>query len=402
MEKFLKQSYGVLVYQDDLLYTAIELAGYNWKEVDVFRKAVGKKIPELMAKEEKTFKQRVRERMDMPPAKVDALWNLFDPFKGYGFNKSHAMCYATVAYQTAYMKANFPSQYMAAHLNAIAGDTEHVSELIYEAKRINLNVLPPSINKSGASFTTENNQGKYEDIRIGMATIKQVGAAVAQSIITEKEKQGVYTSLEDFFIRIAPYKTINRRGLEALSKVGMFDEFEKRNTLLENIELLLRCMKDMSTDTGQHELFDTKPNIALDLKPSEKQVSKVQELYWEKELLGAYVSGHPLQEFKREGLQVKEVKGKEKNSKVCITVVIEQLKPFRNKKGEKMYFVTLEDDTNEKVEAVCFPQEAEKYEELLAPHRPVIIWGTTTMRNEEVSIRIDKVEIPSSAEKENI
>ena len=124
MKKFLDTSYGVLVYQDDLLYTAIELAGYNWEEVDVFRKAVGKKIPELMAKQEKIFKQRVAKRTDLPKEKIDKLWDLFEPFKGYGFNKAHAMSYAKLAYQTAYMKAHFPAQYLTAHLNAELGDVE--------------------------------------------------------------------------------------------------------------------------------------------------------------------------------------------------------------------------------------------------------------------------------------
>ncbi len=394
MKKYLATSYGVLVYQDDLLYTAIELAGYNWKEVDVFRKAVGKKIPELMAEQEQIFKKRVMERTDMSKAKTDALWNLFDPFKGYGFNKAHAMSYAMIAYQTAYMKANFPAQYMTAHLSAVAGETENVAELVYESKRLGLTVLPPELNKSRSLFATEKNSDGHEDVRIGLATIKQVGHAAAEAIVGERNKNGPYTSLEDFFTRMAQHRCINRRNTEALIKVGVFDNLNTRNTLLGNIDLLLRCAKDAKTDEAQHALFDTTENIALTLKPAETQVSKAQELYWEKELLGVYVSGHPLNLFKREGLPINDVKRKESNSRVMITTVIEQIKPFRNKKGEKMYFVTLEDDANEKIEAVCFPQKASEYEDLLALNRPVKIRGSTTVRNEEITIRIDQVEIP--------
>ena len=399
MEKYLKNSYGVLVYQDDLLYTAIEIAGYNWKEVDVFRKAVGKKIPELMAQQEKIFKERVRERTKMPNIKVDKLWNLFDPFKGYGFNKAHAMSYAKVAYQTAYMKAHFPAQYMTAHLNAVAGETENVSDIIYESKRIGLKVLPPGLNESEDLFTTEKNENRHEDIRIGLATIKQVGHAAAEAIMKERKNGGPYASLEDFFMRIAPHKVINRRNAEALIKVGVFDAFKKRNVLLGNIELLLHCVKDAHTNIDQCALFDAAPTVSLNLKPATEQVHKIQELYWEKELLGVYVSGHPLHSFIREGLRISDIKRKEKNSKVLTTAVIGQMKPFRNKSGEKMYFISLEDDTNEKIEAVCFPDVAndEKVEPLLAPNRPVKVRGGTTMRNEQMTIRIDSIEMPAPA-----
>ena len=394
MEKYLKKSYGVLVYQDDLLYTAIEIAGYDWKEVDVFRKAVGKKIPELMKEQEEIFKKRAKERTGMPNAAVEKLWNLFDPFKGYGFNKAHAMSYAKVAYQTAYMKAHYPAQYITAHLSAVMGDTQNIAELVYEAKRMGLRILPPHINRSDAVFTTRKNESGGEDIQIGMAAIKQVGTAVAEAVMREREKGGAYTSLEDFIMRIAPYGIINRRSFEALTKVGVFDDFETRSVLLENTDLLLQCVKDAAKDTEQHMLFDAKQTTSFHLKPSVAEVSKVQELYWEKELLGVYVSGHPLQSFRKEGLHLRDVKQKESNKKVVVTSMIETIKPFRNRAGEKMCFVTLEDDTNEKIEAVCFPKEATEYEELLAPYRPVKIRGSTSVRNEEVTIRIDSVETP--------
>ena len=396
METYLKNSYGVLVYQDDLLYTAIEIAGYTWEEVDVFRKAVGKKIPELMQKQEVIFKKQAMEKTGMSAAAAERLWNLFDPFKGYGFNKAHAMSYAKVAYQTAYMKAHYPAQYIAAHLSAVSGETQNIANLVYEAKRMGLNILPPHINRSGASFTTRKSDGPHEDIQIGLATVKQVGTIVAEVIMKERDKGGEYASLEDFVMRVAPYDVINRRSFEALIKVGVFDEFGTRSTLLENIDLLLQCVKDAKKDIEQHLLFDAPRATTFNLKPSVAEVSKMQELYWEKELLGVYVSGHPLQAFKKEGLHIREVKSGEHNKKVVVTTMIETIKPFRNKAGEKMCFVTLEDDTNEKIEAVCFPKEAVEYEELLAPYRPVKIHGSTSMRNEEMTIRIDSMETPAA------
>ena len=397
MEDFLKNSYGVLVYQDDLLYTAIELAGYDWKEVDVFRKAVGKKIPELMAEQEKIFKQRVKEKSQLSDAQADRLWGLFDPFKGYGFNKAHAMSYATVAYQTAYMKAHYPAQYMTAHLSAVAGETDNVAELLYEARRIGLLVLPPSINESKVSFSTEKHAGDTEYIRIGLETIKQVGHAAAEAIVTEREKGGLYTSLEDFFTRIGIYTVINKRSIEALIKTGVFDVFEKRDVLLENIELLLQCTKDTKGNKQQHALFDTTANVSLELKPAGTTFSKAQELYWEKELLGVYVSGHPLDLCRREGLHLQDIQRKQKNTNVLTTAVIAGLKPFRSKSGTKMYFITLEDDQNNKMEAAYFPkdeEEAEAYDAFLALYRPIKIRGKTAFRNNETTLRIDSIENP--------
>ena len=146
-----------------------------------------------MAKQEQIFKTRVMERMKMSENRVNALWDLFDPFKGYGFNKAHAMSYARVAYQTAYMKANFPAQYMAAHLSATAGEIDTVAELIHEAKQIGLTILAPDLNKSGHLFTTEKNNTDHEYIRIGLSTIKQVGHAMAKTIVEEREKNGPYS-----------------------------------------------------------------------------------------------------------------------------------------------------------------------------------------------------------------
>ena len=402
MESYLRNSYGVLVYQDDLLYTAIELAGYDWKEVDVFRKAVGKKIPELMAEQEKIFKKRVKEVSGLTDAQANKLWDLFEPFKGYGFNKAHAMSYAKVAYQTAYMKTHYPAQYMTAHLTAVTGETDNVAELVYESKRIGLTILAPGLNESAVSFSTEKNDTDKESIRIGLETIKQVGTAVAEAIVSEREKNGRYVSLEDFFIRIGSYGVINKRSLEALIKTGVFDSFDKRDVLLENLPLLLECTKDTKGSEQQQSLFDATANVSLELQPAKMSVGKAQELYWEKELLGVYVSGHPLDLCQREGLHLSDIQRREQKKKVLVTAVISDIKPFRSKSGRKMYFVTLEDDDNNKLEAVYFfPEDAEEaekaeeqYEPLLALYRPVKIRGTTSFRNNEITIRIDSIENP--------
>ena len=393
MEKFLKNSYGVLVYQDDLLYTAIEIAGYTWEEVDVFRKAVGKKIPELMAKQEKIFKERAKKQSNLSEQQATRLWESFEPFKGYGFNKAHAMSYAKVAYQTAYMKANYPAQYMTVHLSAAGGDLNTVAELIYESKRLNLHILPPEINESEVLFSTEKNNKDQDCIRIGLATIKQVGSAIAEAIINEREKNGKYKTLEDFITRIAPSGIVNKRNIEALIKVGVLDIFERREVLLENIKLLLLCSKDCVSSENQSALFP-EPKAVLTLQSAKSKLSKIQQLSWEKDLLGTYISGHPLDMFEKDGLDINDIKLRKQRTKIYTTAIISNLNPFRNKSGKKMCFLTLEDDMNNKIDAVCFPDEVEKYEELLAANRPIQVRGITTKRNEEITIKIDTIENP--------
>src|SRR3989344_3415537 len=257
MRKYLDKTYGLLVYQDDLLFTAIELAGYDWGEVDKFRKAVGKKIPAEMAKQHKIFVAGCQKTSGMSEAEAERMWKLFEPFQGYGFNKAHAACYGRVAYQTGYMKANFPAEYMTAVLSAEAGDTEKISEIITECKRMAIPVLPPDINASFARFTvikgsppktfqsesanmtlvapdTQHTEpppvssqkslvGQVKDqIRFGLFTIKNLGEAIGEAIITERTKSGPYLTFSDFLARVQ-HNDLNKKSLESLIRAGAFD-----------------------------------------------------------------------------------------------------------------------------------------------------------------------------------
>ena len=395
IKPFLKDSYGVLVYQDDLLYTALELAGYNWEEVDVFRKAVGKKIPELFEQQEELFKKKIMEHKGVSKRQADHIWELFTPFAGYGFNKAHAISYGKISYLTGYVKANYPAHYIASYLTAVEGNTDEVASLILEAKNMNIDILPPNLNQSYQGFTNEKqSDGKYS-IRVGLSTIKQVGNAAADCIVKERKLHGDFKSLEDFVQRVGSYKVLNRRGIEALIKVGVFDEYSDRSTLLENIELILLSMKESQKPQEQVALFDVNSSVGLTLKPAKERKSDIQLLYWEKELLGVYISGHPLNAFKKEGLRLSDIKKRKSKAKVSFTAVIANIKPFRNKKGEKMYFVTLEDDLNIQLETVCFSKEAEEYEDFIAPYRSVFIKGETTIRNDEVTLRIEEIKNPN-------
>jgi len=364
MEKFLDRTFGLLVYQDDLLMTAIELAGYSWGEVDKFRKAVGKKIREEMAKQHEKFVEGCMKHSGISKKLAESIWKLFEPFQGYGFNKAHAASYGLVAYQTAYMKANYPAVYMAAVLTGAHGDVEEISSFIGECKRMKISVLGPSINESFGDFTVikgdrarldskgmdakgnpippspEDEEAARDEIRFGLYSIKNFGEGIADVIIAERQENGPYLSLEDFLNRIKD-KNLNKKSLEALIKTGAMDMFGDRGVMLTNLQDLLDYNKEQQKQPeGQDSLFGSMfggPSSSggssgdgasggpangtgngtsaekkiggygehLRLRDEGKATAK-EKLAWEKELLGLYISGHPLDKYK-EALEKREM-----------------------------------------------------------------------------------------------
>ncbi|TSC70881.1 MAG: DNA polymerase III subunit alpha [Parcubacteria group bacterium Gr01-1014_46] len=403
MKNFLDKTFGVLVYQDDLLYTAIEVAGYNWGEVDKFRKAVGKKIREEMAKQHVKFVEGCQTHGGMTEKKAEELWNLFEPFQGYGFNKAHAASYGKVAYQTAYMKANFPAIYMSAVLTAESGDTDMISEIISECKRMGILVLPPDVNQSFEGFTVIKTNGK-DSIRFGLTTIKNFGEGIATSIITERKANGPFTTLSDFLRRIKD-KNLNKKSMEALIKTGALESItpkgSDRSTLLFNLDKLLTFNKEeRSKESDQDSLFSlmstpTKASeIELDLSPPGDSAEK---LLWEKELLGLYISGHPLDSFKHklEGRETNIKKLKEtatERAPVVVGGIVEEIRSVMTKKGDKMIFLKLADLTDS-IDVVAFPKIFEEFQDILIPESCIVIKGTFSLRNGEKSILIDKVKL---------
>ncbi len=390
---FLEPSYGILVYQDDLLFTALELAGYNWETVDKFRKAVGKKIPEEMAKQHVKFVEGCQKYSGMTKSGAEKIWELFEPFQGYGFNKAHAASYGKVAYQTAYMKANYPVEYMAAILTADSGDVDKVSEAINECKRMKIKVLKPDINQSFGNFTVVEHDGK-DAIRFGLNSIKNFGEGIAQVIIDEREKKGKYSDLSDFLIRIQD-RNLNKKSLEALIKCGALDSFEyKRGRMLTYLEDLLNFNKEQSKDISQVSLFSGVDGGSKLTLPDADEAPMSDMLRWEKELLGLYVSGHPLDAHKEmieQGKQtIRHAKNAYKGMNVIVAGILSEIKPFTTKKGDKMAFIKLSDYTDT-IEAVAFPRTFTKYREILKQENCVAFKGKINERNGEKSFVIDKI-----------
>jgi len=404
MKKFLGESYGLIVYQDDLLFCALEMAGYNWEEADKFRKAVGKKIPAEMAAQYEKFTKGIITNGQTPEF-AEKLWKLFEPFQAYGFNKAHAASYGRVAYQTAYMKAHYPVEYMTAILTAESGDVEKIAEIISECKKMEIPVLPPNINESFGGFTclsgthniTIDNEHKSDTIRFGLYTIKNLGTDISDAIIAERKLNGKYKSITDFLDRIK-HKNLNKKSLEALIKSGSMDDLEERGQLLGNVEDMLLYNKEVSKQaTNQTSLFGGTSAVqlpAFKLKET-ASVSQAEKLLWEKELLGLYISGHPLdrlrQKLESREVNIKRIKEEFSNGmQITIGGIIESARQVVTKKNERMAFLKIADLTDS-IEAVAFPRIFSDSIDILVPEKCVALTGKVSLRNGEKSIIIEAV-----------
>lgn len=405
LKHILDRSYGVITYQDDVMMIAIELAGYSWLDADKLRKAMGKKIPEVMEAEKEKLMKGFLEYGKLSHSVADKLWKLIEPFAAYGFNKAHAASYGRVAYQTAYMKANYPVEYMSAVLTADAGDTEKISEIIHECERMGVEVLPPDINESFAPFSVvPAKDGEPAKIRFGLTTIKNFGEGISEAIIEERKEHGLYISLQDFLTRVTS-RNLNKKSLEALIMSGSFDRFAERGIMLGNIETLLAYHKEQShgKESAQDSLFGALGTSAvhtLTLAPAEP-ATKANKLIWEKELLGVYVSGHPLDAYRAElerRPRISAIKQETRNGIPIVTAgMIESVRELLTKKGDRMAFVLLGDGM-EAVELVAFPEVFRTHQSIFTVGACIAIQGKISMRNEEPTIVIDKVKLlPSSA-----
>jgi DNA polymerase-3 subunit alpha len=422
MKDYLDQSYGVITYQDDVMLTAINLAGYSWLEADKLRKAMGKKIPkEMEAQKEKLLSGFVEH--GLTEKKAQTLWKLIEPFAAYGFNKAHAASYGRVSYQTAYMKANFPAIYMSAVLTADSGDVEKIGEFINECKKMGIPVLPPSINESFSDFTVVKTKGAdvhstsedRDKIRFGLTTIKNFGRGISSVITAERKARGKFTSLSNFLERVID-KNLNKKSLEALIKTGSLHEFGDRGVLLANIENILKYNKEVSTkNQNQDSLFgifdgssENKIMEAFTLLPAEPATMK-DKLEWEKDLLGLYISGHPLDKYRtvleKQKISIKRIKDipntesaeaeaikSQIDAGQPIGGIIEEVREIMTKNNEPMAFIKIADFTGS-IDAVVFPKTYAQMKSSIMPDKCIATICKVSERNGEMSLIIEKLKV---------
>ncbi len=388
MEPILKQTHGILVYQDDLLIMAHELAGYSWGEVDKFRKAVGKKIPEEMAKQKEHFIEGCVEHSKWGRAKAERVWAWIEPFAAYGFNKAHSASYGRVAYQTAYMKANFPVEYMTAVLTAESGDVDTISIMVAECKRLGISVLPPDINESMGDFTVVG-----DAIRFGLHSIKNFGSGVGDSIIKERKENGPFTSLSEFLRRVTN-QNLNKKGLESLIKCGALDSFGERGHMMSNIELLLQYHRDAGKDTSQDSLFASGDTEDVRMQPA-PEAPMTEKLAWEKELLGLYVSGHPLDQFREKlatrTMTLSQMKQRIMPGQTLVAAgMVEDVRVILTRGGDQMAFIKLA-DFDGSIEAVVFPKNYAEHKDIIRAENCIALKGKLSNRNGELSVIAEAV-----------
>ncbi len=398
LEPILEKTYGILVYQDDLLMMANKLAGYTWGEVDKFRKAVGKKIPEEMAAQKEKFIKGCVTYSSWPEQKARELWTWIEPFAAYGFNKAHSVSYGRVAYITAYLKANYPAEYMSAVLSAEAGDTEKVAESIDDCKKLGMQVLPPDVNESDGTFTVipSTHEDKKDDIRFGLYSIKNFGTDIADAVIRERKTGGPFTSLSDFLQRVK-HKNVNKKSIESLVMSGAMDSLGDRGDLYGNIETILEYHRDVMTgNTSQDTLFadhDTFHDIRLKSVP---KVDNDTRLRWEKELLGLFISGHPLDKWrhvlekKKENIKILHGDGWQDTMTVRdLGCIVQEIREIDTKKGDKMAFMKIADLTGT-MEVVVFPKIYKELKATLTPDTCLAIKAKISMRNDEKSLILEE------------
>ena len=391
LEPILKDTYGICIYQEQLMKIAQEVCGFTLGEADVLRKAVGKKIKELLDSQEVKFVDgAVKNGVDKKIAKE--LWQWILPFASYGFNKSHSAAYAIIAYETAYLKAHYPVEFMASVLTSEKADVERISFLIDECKKMNVEVLPPNINESLKNFTVVPDKNQ---IRFGLLAIKNVGENIINSTTEEIKNNGRFKSISDYINRI-PVKDLNKKSMEALIKAGAFDEFEERNKLLQNLEKMLEIARENNkkANTNQIGLFTNtsiKVSSEIKLEPA-PAASNFERLAWEKELLGLYVSSHPLYEFK--GLLEKRTTPISKldkslvDKKMVFGGLISSVRKIITKTGKPMIFMKLE-DLSGKAEVTVFPNLLEKNPQALQEGKVILVAGRVQDRNGELQILAD-------------
>lgn len=393
LEEILDDTYGLPIYQEQLMQMAQVLAGFSLEEADVLRKAIGKKKRRLLLKMKKEFTQGCVDNK-IKKSKATQLFQDMEKFARYGFNKSHSTAYALISYWTAYLKANYPAFYMASLLTSVSGNNDKVAEYIGECKDIGIAILPPDINESYVDFTPHDDR-----VRFGLSAIKHVGRGAVQAILEVRKKDGKFESFFDFCRRVDLERT-NREVLISLIKAGAFDQFSTRKSLLDHLDkgLELGQIAKEERRSGQKSFFANQEELMGEPVPDPKsggEFSSHQLLKFEKELLGLYVSGHPLNKYADTlslygSCNLKEVIQRKEGQRLYLGARVDQVKVINTKNDKLMAFLTIEDLAGQ-LEVTIFPNQFRKYRSLLEEDNLIFLKGRTEKRNGKLQVISEKI-----------
>jgi DNA polymerase-3 subunit alpha len=401
LEPILKETYGIMVYQEQVMQIAQVLSGYSLGEADLLRRAMGKKIKaEMDAQKERFVSGAVARNVDA--AQADFIFELVQKFAGYGFNKSHAAAYAVVSYQTAYLKTNYPVEFIAASMTLDLGNTDKLMLFRREAQRLGVRVIPPSINASGVDFAVQDGQILYS-----LAALRNVGAGAIEHLVRVRDDGGPFGSLGDFARRIDG-RLVNKRALESLAKAGAFDCLNaNRAQVLDSVESILAMASRTASaaEAGQNDLFGGMSRAADDLVlPRRDAWLPMDRLAQEFEAVGFYLSGHPLDDYMKplqklsvdtwQGFQEKALTKGARAAKLAGTVTHRQER--RSKSGNKFAFVGFSDPTGQ-FECICFSDTLAACRDLLEPGKAVIARVEADVEGDEVKLRLQGVELLDKA-----
>ncbi len=408
LEEICSETYGVMIYQEQVMAAANRLAGYSLGQSDLLRRAMGKKDKEKMAKERASFIEGCERTNKIPEKKANKIFDLLEKFAGYGFNKSHSAAYGVISYQTAYLKANYPVEFMAGLLSNEINNTDKISVFVGECKRMGIPILPPDMNRSSLKFTPEvsvvaggADPGYSNAIRYGLAAIKNVGEGAMTSAIAERERGGEFTSLEDFCSRVDS-RIANRKIIESLVKAGAFDFLGRdRAELFACIEETLASAASSHRDraSGQVSLFGDLPPAAITPRNRDyPQWSEREKLSYEKELLGFYVTGHPLDPYAHlfaSGKYQTITSLGELDDRATFTIAgaIAQVDRKFTKKEGKPFGVVFVEDLTGTLEVVLWNETYVPVASLLEPGKVIAIRGTIDKRDDSVRATAQKVKL---------
>ncbi|MGB8982427.1 MAG: DNA polymerase III subunit alpha, partial [Anaerolineales bacterium] len=395
LEPILKETYGITVYQEQIMYTAMNLGGYTASEADDLRKAVAKKKADVLLNHRQRFVSGAKTK-DIPEEIANQIFDDWEAFARYGFPKGHAADYGVIAVETAYLKVHYTAEYMAALLSANAGKTEQVALYVAEARSMGVPVLAPDINASDWDFAIEDLDGK-PNIRFGLCAVKNVGQAAVELIIAERNSSGRFKNLNEFARRV-DLRGVGKRALEYLIKVGALDAFGNRPALLASLDRIVSISSNhfRAAEAGQMSLFGEITGVSEDIQlPDVNNVDKREMLNWERELIGLYVSDHPLTPYQQTFAQIVsyfsgQLHDAQHEEKVRVAGLITAVRPYTTKTNKPMGFVTLE-DIQGNIELVLFPKTWQKTHELLKVGQIVIVEGKVDTGSTPPKILVDVI-----------